>query len=148
MTVMTRIAVTREMNVPHDRVWEAISDLGSHDRWMKDARWIVFVGDQRRGSGTRMKVKTVVGPFRLLDDMEVTRWEEGRAIEVTHRGLVTGRGTLSATATATGTKVVWDEVLTFPWWLGGGVTAWLARPVLAAVWRGNLGRLERVLTDL
>lgn len=145
---MTRIAVTRTMQVPHERVWAAIADLGSHTEWMKDAERIVFVHDQRRGKGTRMEVVTVVGPFRTVDVMEVVGWDEGRSIEVAHRGLITGRGTLAAEPAGKGTLVSWREELTFPWWLGGPITAWLARPVLAAIWRGNLARLEESLTSL
>jgi hypothetical protein len=145
---MTRIAVTRTMQAPHERVWAAIADLGSHTEWMKDAERIVFVHDQRRGKGTRMEVVTVVGPFRTVDVMEVVGWEEGRSIEVAHRGLITGRGILTAEPALEGTLVSWREELTFPWWLGGPITAWLARPVLAAIWRGNLARLEEGLTSL
>ena len=142
---MTRRAVTRTMQVPHERVWAAIADLGSHTEWMRDAERIVFVHDQRRGKGTRMEVVTVVGPFRTLDVMEVVGWDEGRSIEVAHRGLITGRGILAAEPDREGTLVSWREKLEFPWWLGGPITAWLARPVLAAIWRGNLRRLEETL---
>lgn len=143
---MARITVSRLMSLPHDRVWAAIADLASHPEWMKDAKWVVFVGDQRRGKGTLMRVKTVVGPLRTIDDMEVVRWEEGRSIEVAHRGLVTGEGTLSATpGEESGTLVTWSEELMFPWWLGGGLGARLASPLLAATWRGNLQRLEETL---
>ena len=144
---MTRIAVSRTVPVPHDRVWAAIADLGSHTEWMKDAERIVFVHDQHRGKGTRMEVVTVVGPFRTIDIMEVVGWDEGHSIEVAHQGLVKGRGTLAASPDgADRTTVSWDEDLTFPWWLGGPITAWLARPVLAAIWRGNLKRLEEAVT--
>ena len=144
---MAHIAVTRELPVPHERVWEAIADLGSHTDWMKDAEWIVFVHDQKRGKGTRMKVETVVGPFRTIDVMEVVGWEEGRSIEVVHKGLITGHGTLQATSQGAGTLVSWSETLVFPWWLGGRITAWLAQPFLATIWRGNLRRLEEGLLN-
>ncbi|HET8739331.1 MAG TPA: SRPBCC family protein [Acidimicrobiia bacterium] len=145
---MTRIEVAREIDAPHERVWEAVSDLGSHGTWMKDAVRIVFVGDRRSGEGTRMEVVTVVGPFRLLDRMEVTGWEEGRSIEVAHQGLVKGQGRLTATPIGDRTRVRWEEDLVFPWWLGGRLTAWLARPVLARIWRGNLRRLEETFSAL
>lgn len=143
---MTRIAVSRTVPVPHERVWAAIADLGSHTEWMKDAERIVFVHDQRRGEGTRMEVVTVVGPFRTIDVMEVVGWDEGHSIEVVHQGLVKGRGTLAADPDGVDrTTVSWEEDLTFPWWLGGRITAWLAKPALAAIWRGNLIRLEETL---
>ena len=146
---MTRIAVSREIPVERERVWEAIADLASHTRWMRDAESIVFTGEQREGVGTRMEVRTTVGPFRTNDVMEVVGWDQGRSIEVTHEGVVKGRGRLSADAGGDDrTVVAWVEELAFPWWLGGVVTAWLARPVLAVIWRGNLERLEEVVTSL
>jgi hypothetical protein len=144
---MTRIAITRAVPVSHDRVWEAIANLASHTEWMKDAETLEFVTDQRRGKGTRMEVVTVVGPFRTIDVMEVVGWDEGQSIEVAHRGLITGRGILAVQPRGDGALVSWQEELTFPWWLGGPITAWLARPVLAAIWRGNLERLEQTLTS-
>jgi uncharacterized protein YndB with AHSA1/START domain len=144
---MARIRVTRRIDQEQTVVWAALADLASHHTWMRDAESIVFVTDQRTGVGTEMRVKTVVGPFRTIDIMEVVGWDEGRSIEVEHRGLVTGRGTLEAQSVGTATVVAWDETLRFPWWLGGPVTAWLARPVLAAVWRGNLRRLAESLSS-
>jgi hypothetical protein len=145
---MARIAVTRRMPLPQSTVWGGLADLGSHDSWMRDARSIVFVTDQRSGKGTRMRVKTVVGPFRTVDDMEVVGWDVGRSIEVAHTGLVKGRGKFTIAPVGPGeTLVTWDEELRFPWWLGGAITAMLARPVLERVWRGNLGALEEVLSS-
>ncbi len=113
---------------------------------MRDVESIVFIGEQRAGVGTRMEVKTVVGPLRTVDVMDVVGWEEGHSIEVTHRGLVKGTGVLGVSGSRDRTVVSWAEELTLPWWLGGAVTAWLARPVLAAIWRGNLRRLEESLS--
>lgn len=144
---MTRIAVNRRMQLPHETVWEALADLGSHTDWMKDAQWIVFVSDQRSGIGTRMEVKTLVGPFHTIDVMTVVGWEEGRSIEVVHSGVVKGTGTLGVEADGEASVVSWDETIHFPWWSGGPITSWLARPVLEWVWRGNLRRLEEILSS-
>ncbi len=134
------------MEVPHHIVWSILADLESHVLWMRDARSIAFIGSQRKGVGTRMEVETVVGPFHTLDVMEVTGWVEERSIDVAHTGLISGKGTLSARPDGEGTVVSWEETLRFPWWLGGRLTAWLARPVLASIWRGNLRRLERLVS--
>jgi carbon monoxide dehydrogenase subunit G len=147
MEVMARIRIERSVEVDQSAVWTRLADLSSHVDWMRDAEWIVFVGDQTSGTGTRMQVKTVVGPLRTLDEMEVVAWDEGHSITVEHRGLIKGTGTLAANPIDSGTMVSWDEELVFPWWLGGPVTAWLARPVLAAIWRGNLRRLEGTLSS-
>jgi len=142
---MARVAVSREISAPRERVWGALADLESHTDWMRDARSIEFTSELRRGEGTRMEVVTVIGPLRTTDIMEVVAWDEGRSIDVRHEGLVTGAGTLRVEPVGNGSRVTWDETLMFPWWLGGALTAWLARPVLGAVWKGNLRRLEETL---
>ena len=144
---MARIAVSRTMAIPRQRVWDAVADLASHPVWMRDARSLDFVGEQRRGAGTRMRVTTRVGPLRTVDVMEVVGWDEGTSIDVAHQGLVRGRGSLSVRGNDAGVAVTWVEDLTFPWWLGAGLTAWLVRPFFAAIWRGNLERLERWLSS-
>lgn len=135
------------MPIRQDVVWDALADLGSHASWMKDAESIEFTTETRRGVGAVLEVETRIGPFRTLDVLEVTGWDEGESIDVEHRGLVTGVGTLAASPANGCTRVSWVEELRFPWWLGGAVTAVIAKPVLAATWRGNLERLEESLID-
>lgn len=144
---MAHIQVSRELKAPPDEAWAALADLQSHVQWMRDARSIEFLTDSRRGVGTIMEVLTVVGPFRTTDIMEVVGWQEGHSIDVAHKGLITGHGTLSLTSDQETTVVRWEETLTFPWWLGGAVTAWLARPVLGAIWKSNLRRLEEAINS-
>jgi hypothetical protein len=143
---MARVTVTQ--HIPRDSgiVWERLADLADHPSWMKDAKSLTFTTGQHSGVGTRMEVLTRIGPFTTLDVMEVTSWEEGRAIGVRHTGLVRGTGLLSVEPDGGGANVMWDEDLRFPWWLGGRVTAWLARPVLRRVWRGNLARFAVLLS--
>jgi uncharacterized protein YndB with AHSA1/START domain len=144
---LARIEVSRVMKTPRRVVWEALADLASHAGWMRDARSVEFLGPRTRGVGARMKVETRVGPFRTLDVLEVTGWEEGRSISVTHHGLIKGEGVLSVEETDSGSRVSWVERISFPWWLGGPITAWLARPLLAAILRGNLRRLESLVSS-
>lgn len=139
---MRRIQVSRTVGAPSERVWAVMSDLASHQTWMKDAHSLVFLTEQRTGVGTRMAVETRVGPLRTRDVMEVVGWEEGRSIDVVHQGNVVGWGRFELTPNDGATTVTWGERLKFPWWLGGAVGAWLARPALTRLWRGNLKRLE------
>lgn len=139
---MARVAVSRHLPIPPEQVWDALADLGSHVEWMRDARSIEFTTTRTRGLGTRMEVLTVVGPLRTTDIVEVVGWDEGQSIEIRHEGLIKGRGIIGVVPDGDGSLVTWVERLTFPWWLGGPVTAWLTRPILAAIWRANLERLE------
>ena len=126
-----------------DTVWREAADLASHAEWMADAESIEFDGEQRAGIGTVMRVETVVGPLRTTDRMEVTEWIEGESIGVKHSGLVTGSGFFRLSPVAGGTRFTWTEELTFPLYLGGAITAFLAKPVLGFIWRRNLAGLKR-----
>jgi hypothetical protein len=110
---------------------------------MADAESIEFTTDQRRGVGTQFLCKTKVGPIRLTDTMRITRWEPNRAMGVEHIGLVTGSGVFTLTSLSERvTRFEWTETLTFPWWLGGPLGAFVGgKLVLRAIWRGNLKRL-------
>jgi hypothetical protein len=145
---VARIRVRAVIDAPPAVVWAALADIASHVTWMADAVAIRFTGDRREGVGTTFDCVTRVGPRRTGDRMAVTRWVEGREIGVRHEGLVTGDGRFTLERASRGrrdrgeqTVVAWSERLRFPWYVGGPVTALLAKPVLRRIWRGNLRRL-------
>jgi len=124
-------------------VWADLRNIDSHVTWMQDAAAIRFLSEQREGAGTRFECDTKIGPFSLTDVMEVTSWEDERRMGVRHVGLVEGTGEFTLTEVAPGrTEFRWEEDLSFPWFLGGPIGAFFARPVLRLVWKGNLKRLN------
>ena len=139
---MARIRVRALVDAPPARVWAELADIASHVEWMADAVAIRFTSDRHEGVGTTFDCVTRVGPFRTVDRMAVTSWREGHEIGVRHEGLVTGEGrfTLSPTPLG-GTAISWTERLRFPWYIGGPLTALLAKPILHHVWRTNLHHL-------
>lgn len=139
MAVITQSVV---IAAPIDAVWREATDLPAHAEWMADAESIEFVTEQRSGVGTRMKVATVIGPFRTTDVMEVTEWEPPKTVGVRHRGLITGSGRFVLAPMAGGTQFSWIEELSFPWYVGGPVAALLAAPVLGWIWKRNLRALK------
>jgi hypothetical protein len=133
------------LDVPLERVWAEIADLGAHGEWMSDATAIHFVGYRTRGLGAQMRVPTKIGPFRSTDLMTVVGWEEGRMIAVEHRGAISGVGRFEVRSLDAGTELAWTESLRFPWWLGGPIGELVARPILRRMWLANLRRFgERV----
>ena len=125
-------------------VWADVRDISSHVTWMQDAAEIRFVGDQHEGLGTKFECDTKIGPFSLTDVMEITSWEDERRMGVRHVGLVEGTGEFTLSAVGSGsTEFRWEEDLTFPWYFGGPVGAFCARPVLRFVWKRNLARLKQ-----
>jgi hypothetical protein len=141
--VKIRVSVT--IAVPPAALWRVLERIEDHVEWMADAREIRFTSSQRRGVGTAFDCVTALGPFRTTDRMVVTEWEPRRAMGVVHRGVFTGRGRFTMRRRRRGrTRFTWEERLTFPWWLGGPLGALAAKPVLRAVWRRNLRRLQHV----
>jgi uncharacterized protein YndB with AHSA1/START domain len=141
---VAKIRVSTVLDAPPEKVWADVEDIATHREWMADAVAIRFLGDQRRGVGTRFECDTKVGPFRLTDVMEVTEWVPGRAMGVTHVGLVTGTGRFTLRRVRGGrTRFQWKERLRFPWWLGGPIGALAAKPVLTWVWRRSMRDLQR-----
>jgi len=108
---------------------------------MADAIEIKFDGAQQSGVGTRLRVPTRIGPFHTTDLMTVTEWKVGKTLAVDHEGTVSGSGRFDLEPVGIGTRLIWSEDLRFPWWLGGGVGAWIAGPILKRIWRENLSRL-------
>jgi uncharacterized protein YndB with AHSA1/START domain len=140
---VTRIRTSTLIEAPPGSVWRVVRDIASHPTWMRDAVDIRFLSDRREGVGTAFDCDTKVGPFRMVDRMEVTEWEEGSIIGIAHRGLVTGQGRFTIQATRRErTRFTWDERLRFPWWAGGPVGGLLASPVLRRTWRSNLRLLK------
>ncbi|MBA2280878.1 MAG: SRPBCC family protein [Acidimicrobiia bacterium] len=140
---MPKVRVSVVIDAPPKVVWRVVEDIAGHVDWMADAVAIRFITDQRSGVGTTFDCDTQIGPFRTVDRMEVTEWRPGRAMGVTHRGLVTGRGRFTLTRAGRGrTRFTWREALDFPLWFGGPVGALVAQPVFRRVWRRNLVRLK------
>jgi uncharacterized protein YndB with AHSA1/START domain len=137
---MASIMVSIDIPRPIGDVWDEAARLDRHAEWMADAEHIEFLDDRRSGVGTAMRVRTRVGPIVMHDDITVEEWAEPRLITVSHNGLVSGIGSFVFEPTTGGTRFSWHEDLEFPWYLGGGLTALFARPVLTRIWRGNLER--------
>jgi hypothetical protein len=138
----TQVQISKAMAAPLSRVWKELSSIETHVEWMADAVAIDFHSSQRTGVGTTFSCATKIGPFRTTDEMTIDRWEEGRAIGVTHRGAVTGSGVFELSELDEhSTTVVWTERLIFPLWMGSSLGAMIARPFLRWIWRRNLDRL-------
>jgi hypothetical protein len=143
---VTTIRVSVAIDAPPAAVWAAVEPLERHVDWMADAVAITFTGDTTRGTGTTFDCVTRVGPFRTVDRMRVTQWEDGRTIGIEHAGVVRGEGSFDIADAGDGTsRFTWTERLRFPWWLGGPAGAFVAAPVLRRIWRANLTHLKSIV---
>ncbi|HEX2782094.1 MAG TPA: SRPBCC family protein [Ilumatobacteraceae bacterium] len=145
---MSRLRVSIEIEATPQQVWDVVEPVEDHVEWMLDAVAIRFRTDQHRGVGTTFDCDTRVGPFRLVDRMEITEWEAGSVMGVRHVGLITGTGrfTLTSIDLERRTRFEWNEELTFPWWLGGRFGSLIiGRLVLRAIWTHNLRNLKAIV---
>ena len=140
---MSGVTVSVDLDASPEEVWADIEQIDKHVEWMADAESITFVTDERRGAGVKAEVATRFGPLRTTDVMEFTAWEPPHRMAVRHVGLFTGTGAFTLTETTPGrTRFTWSETIVFPWFFGGPIGAWFARPVFRWVWRRNLSRLQ------
>ena len=151
---MGRLRVSIDIDAAPAEVWAVLSDVGSHVEWMEDAVAIRFTSDRTSGVGTEFDCDTRIGPFSLVDHMEITEWVPERAMGVRHVGLVTGSGVMTLEPTErgqgsgfTGTRFAWTERLIFPWWMGGPLGATASLPVLDRVWRRSLENLKAIVEE-
>jgi carbon monoxide dehydrogenase subunit G len=138
---MIRVTVT--IGAPREVVWAFIRDIATHTSWMVDAVAIRFTSTTHEGAGTTFDCDTRVGPIRLTDKMRVTEWIEPAVMGIVHVGLVTGTGRFTLeTDERNDTRFTWEEVLRFPWFMGGAIGVRLGTPVLSRIWRRNLRALK------
>ena len=141
-----KITVGITIDAPTAVTWRALEPIEQHVDWMAEAETIRFTSTRTRGVGTTFDCVTKVGPIRMTDRMTITEWEPGRMMGIEHSGVVTGRGRFTLRRRRGGrTRFTWKEHLTFPWWMGGAVGAFAAKPVLRAIWRRNLRRLKAIV---
>jgi hypothetical protein len=143
---MADIRVCTTVDATPDEVWAVVEHVEDHVEWMHDAVAIRFTSDRHQGEGTTFDCDTKVGPFRLTDRMEITRWDPGSTMGVRHVGVVTGNGEFTLRPIGrTRTEFVWQEELTFPWWMGGRFGAAVGGRLLKLVWRRNLRGLRAIV---
>jgi hypothetical protein len=140
---MPEITVRTMIDASVTSVWNAIKDIEDHVNWMDDAVAINFIGSKRKGTGTLFNCETRIGPFKLLDRMEITEWSEFKTMGVSHKGLVSGVGKFTLCGHPNGqTKFQWEESLNFPFWMGGPVRNFVGKKILERVWTQNLDNLK------
>jgi hypothetical protein len=145
---VSRLVVAVDIAATPGEVWSVVERVEDHVDWMADAVAIRFEGPQRSGPGTVFLCDTKVGPFELVDRMEITDWRPAEVMGVRHSGLVTGTGRFTLTPIDLGrrTRFTWEESLRFPWWFGGRLGEAIAgRFVLRWIWQRNLRQLRRLV---
>ena len=112
---MAFFEVSTSIDAPVERVWELLADWEGSEEWMVDATTVEIVGDQREGVGTKVRAVTRIAGVAIEDRLVVTRWEEGRLIEVMHVGWpIRGLAWFEISPLNGGTWFDWGEELDPP----------------------------------
>lgn len=137
---MAEVVVRQEVAADPERVFAALTDWSSHDRWMLLTR-----AEGGHGPGASIRAFTGVGPVGFLDTMTITVWEPPARAVVRHTGrVVRGSGAFEVEPVAPGrSRVVWSEWVDLPLGVLGRLGWPLARPAVAALLRLSLRRLAR-----
>ena len=145
---MVHIKLEIEINAPVTQVWDDISDIQTHVNWMSDASEISFTSEQTEGVGTIFNCETTVGPLKTTDKMQITEWIPNELMAISHNGLVAGKGKFKLEETPDlKTLFKWEENHDFPFYLGGKITGYFAKPVLKRIWQKNLYKLKQLVEN-
>jgi hypothetical protein len=92
------------------RVWEVIADIPAQAAWMDDVRSIDIVGEQQRGTGTVLDVRSELFGLPVVHDtMRITSWQPPERYDVEHGGQFTGTGAFILEPAPGGTVFRWLE---------------------------------------
>ena len=133
------------IDAPIERVWDVVSDIPSQPRWMHEMKEVRLLTPPPVGVGTRGEATVRVLGISVTDPVTITEWDPPHRFAVRHEGAFTGHGviTLEAGADGSTTIVRWSETLVPP--ALPHVAAAVQRPVLAAIFQADLGRLRRLV---
>ena len=144
---MATVEVSVHIEEPAERVWSVLADWEGQPRWMQDARSVEVVGEQRTGSGVRLRVATdIAAGIVVSDEMVTTEWEPHRVIGVRHTGwLIRGVGAFELEPTPHGTLFTWWEEIDPPLGpLGDVATSIAVVPFVRRVFRRSLAALKQL----
>ena len=137
------IVLEVEVAAPVERTWAAATDWDRQGEWMLGTR--VRGTEQRgRGVGGGIRASTGVGPFRVVDTMEITGWTPPHCAYVRHTGrVVRGTGAFEVRERPGGATFVWSEQLDLPLGALGRLGFRLVRPAFGWGLRRSLASFAR-----
>lgn len=140
------INLSIEIAAPLQRVWDYASDIARQPEWMHEMKRVEMLTPPPVQPGSRGRATVRIFGISTTDDVVITRYEPPTAFGIRHEGRFTGEGLLTFTAVdAVTTRIDWMEYLRPPIFpnLGG----FAQRPVLSAIFRGDLTHLKRILEE-
>ncbi len=142
------VYITAEIEIdrPADAIWAHLVDWERLERWMREARDIRVVGNQREGVGVEATATVRLAGLRTTDRIRVTRWEPPYVLEMEHLGWVKGAGYMELSPLDRGTHLFWREELIPPWGMIGAIGLRIVAPLMRRIFARDL-RLLRALAE-
>lgn len=142
---MAYFHVSSRIDAPVERVWELLADWEGSEAWMVDATTVEVVGEQREGIGTKVRAVTRIAGVPIEDRLVVTRWDEGRLIEVMHVGWpIRGLAWFEIAPRNGGTSFDWGEELDPPFGPLGELGGLMLRRPIERVLAKSATKLKRL----
>jgi hypothetical protein len=109
------IAMSLVIDVPIQKVWDALADWESQGEWMLQTT-VEVTSEIRSGVGTSIAAFTGIGKLGIMDHMTVTAWNPPTVCDVVHAGkIIKGTGRFELTAlTPQSTRFDWSEEVLAP----------------------------------
>lgn len=145
-----RIEVSTEIDAPRSHVWDVLTDWEAQSAWMRDAKSVEVVTEQREGVGVTISCPTNVVGATVLDVMRVTGWRDKEHIEVTHIGrVIKGVGAFELEDAGPGrTRFTWWEEVDPPLGAVGRLGARLVvAPYVTRLFEGSLRDLKAICEE-
>lgn len=138
------LQLTVDVAASAEDTWAGATDWANQGAWMLGTT-VRPTRSNGQGVGGALQARTGLGPFGVLDTMEITVWEPPTRCHVLHTGrVVRGTGAFDVEPRGAGASTFWwREDLELP--LGAlGRAGWpLAKPVFAAGVQASLRRFAR-----
>jgi len=109
------IAMSLVIDVPIQKVWDALADWESQGEWMLQTT-VEVTSEIREGVGTSIAAFTGIGKLGIMDHMTVTAWKPPTVCDVVHTGkIIKGTGRFELTElSAQSTRFDWSEEVLAP----------------------------------
>lgn len=109
------IAMSLVIDVPIEKVWEALADWESQGEWMLQTT-VEVTSEIREGVGTSIAAFTGIGKLGIMDHMTVTSWNPPYVCDVVHTGkIIKGTGRFELTSLSPqSTRFDWSEEVLAP----------------------------------
>ena len=136
--MLNEFRVSVKVFAPVDQVWNKLVNWQSQGEWMALTKvWSSADQDGKSGVGTVIEAFTGIGPFGVLDEMRITKWDPPTFCAVDHYGkYIKGLGEFTLVGLSPDvTRFDWYEKIDAPSWLLAVIKPGILITVRYSLWK-------------